>query len=315
MYLNATGYYIPQGRVDNKYFTTITGLEEDWFVKRTGMRTRSRASDEETIDYMSLQAVNEALVDLPYDYEEIDLIIFASYTPSDTIGTTGHIIQREFGMEKAKVFYLSSACSSSVNAMEIIQSFFKTGVSKKALMICAERNSSYSDDKDCQSGHLWGDAAVAFFFSSESFSSKEAMLIDITSQGLGHIGSGPVAVSMNPTENGLQMPLGKEVFVHACNYISQSTKNIVKRNGYSVDDLRYFIGHQANMRILSRVGTELGVPSDKTLSNLEKYGNTGCASAPLVFAENYDKYETGDLICLSIFGGGYSVGSCLFLIN
>lgn len=315
MYLNSTGYYIPKGRIDNKYFSTQLGVDEEWFVQRTGIHSRSRASEDETIDYMSIEAVKSAIQELPYDYKKVDLIIFASYTPSDTIGTTGHVIQKEFGIHDAKVFYLSSGCSSSINAMETILAFFKTGVSKKALLVCAERNSTYLNENDSQNGHLWGDAAVAFFFSAESFNSQEAELVDIMSQGLGHIGNGPDAVSLKPKENGLQMPYGKEVFLKACTYMCKFTKDIVTRNGYMIKDLDYFVGHQANMRILSHVRKELGIPQKKVLTNLTEYGNTGCASAPLVFAENYHKFQSGDLICMSVFGGGYSVGACLFIIN
>lgn len=315
MYLNTTGYYIPQARINNSYFSSLLEVEEDWFVKRTGMQTRSRASEKETIDYMSIMATENAIKDLEYDYREIDLIIFASYTPSDTIGTTGHVIQREFDMHNARVFYLSSGCSSSINAMEIIRSFFETGVSSKALLVCSERNSTYLDENDLQNGHLWGDAAVALFFSSQPVSDKEAKLIDIISQGLGHIGNGPKAVSLNPRTTGLRMPHGKDVFIQACTYMYRSTKDIVRKNGYRVRDLDYFIGHQANMRILSRVSNELEISPEKVLTNLREYGNTGCAGAPLVLAENYYKFQTGDLVCMSVFGGGYSMGTCLFIVS
>lgn len=315
MYLNSTGYYIPAKRMDNKYFSALHGVDEEWFEQRTGMHTRSRALENETIDYMGVKAVEKAIDNLIYDPQETDLIIFASYTPSDTISTTGHIIQKEYNMSNAKVFHLSSGCSSAINGMEIINSFFKTGISSKALLVCAERNSTYANDHDIQSGHLWGDAAVCFFFSSQSIESGEAELIDITSQGLAHIGMGPGAVCMKPKEDGLKMPNGKDVFIQACTYMYRLTKDIVKRNGYKIEDLNYFIGHQANQRILNRVCNSLEIPHTKSLTNLKEYGNTGCVGALLVFAENLHKFKAGDLIGISVFGGGYSTGSCLFVMN
>lgn len=185
MFVNTTGYYIPNKRIYGDYFIDINGLTEDWIFSRTGIRTRSRATEKETIDYMCIKAVEQALPGLPYDAGEIDLIVFASYTPSDTIATTGHIIQRTFKMEKAKVFYISSACCSAINGIEVIQSFFLTGKSSKALLVCGERNSSYSDDSDKSSGHLWGDGAVAYFFSNETTTGKEPKVLDVISQGLG----------------------------------------------------------------------------------------------------------------------------------
>ncbi len=311
MYINSTGYYIPAARIENNYFTEVNGLTSDWIKQRTGIASRSRADEKETMNYMCSQAVENALLKLPYNIKEIDLIIFASYTPSDTVATTGHYIQREYNIEDAKVFHVSSACSSGLNAMEIIYAFFSSQISTKALLICADRNSTYSDDSDCMSGHLWGDAATAYFFSNLPCSYEEAEVINITTQGLGHIGLGNESVLLNPKNGGLQMPHGKDVFIHACTYIAQNTREIVESNGYSISDLTFFIGHQANMRILKNVSKQLGLDDEKVLSNIEALGNTGSASSLLVFAQNTDKYQSGNLICISVFGGGYSAGACL----
>lgn len=314
MYINSIGYYIPQGRIANDYFSEVNGLTDDWIFQRTGIRTRSRASEEETMNYMCNEAIKDALPKLPYDIHEMDLIIFASYTPSDTIATTGHYIQREYGIANAKVFYISSACSSAMNAIEIIRAFFTSELAAKALLICADRNSSYSDDKDPVSGHLWGDGATAYFFSNKHYSNKEPQVIDITTQGLGHIGHDLDGVYLNPQNGGLKMPHGKDVFAQACTYITQNTKDILDWNGYTINDLSYFIGHQANMRILKNVAQQLNMPEEKILSNIEELGNTGSASALLVFAQNIDIILESNLVCLSVFGGGYSAGSCLIKI-
>ena len=182
-------------------------------------------------------------------------------------------------------------------------------------MICADRNSSFSDDTDSVAGHLWGDAAVAYFLSGERYNESETEILDIMTQGLGHIGQGPEAVKLNLPHGGIQMPFGKDVFTYACTYIAQNTEKILADNGYGVKDLSYFIGHQANMRILKNVAHRLGLPEKKSLSNIERMGNTGSASALLVFAMNDDRFESGDLVCMSVFGGGYSAGACLMLIG
>lgn len=311
MFINAIGHYVPKHMIPNSYFTDLNGLTDDWIFQRTGIKSRVRASSKETIEYMCKKAVEKALPTLPYDISEVELIIFASYTPSDTVGTVGHLIQREYNIPSAKVFYISSACSSGINAMEAIKSYFESGIAKKALLICADRNSSYSDDTDSIAGHLWGDAAVAYFFSKESYSAKETEILAINTQGLGHIGLGPEAVKLNLPKGGLQMPFGKDVFTYACTYIAENTQKILKDNGYDIHDLSYFIGHQANMRILKNVAQRLGLPEKKSLSNIERMGNTGSASALLVFAMNYNVYENSDLVCMSVFGGGYSAGACL----
>lgn len=315
MYINTTGYYIPEKRIQNDYFTDVNGLTSDWILQRTGIQTRSRATEKETIEYMCGEAVKNALPQLPYNIDEVDLIIFASYTPSDTIATVGHIIQREYNIANAKVFYLSSACSSGLNAMEIIKSFFMTKMATKALLICADRNSSYSDDTDCMSGHLWGDAAVAYFLSNDAQTQNDAEVIDIITQGLGHVGLGPKGVFLNLENNSLQMPYGKDVFMQACTYIAKNTREIVEKNKFMITELSYFIGHQANMRILKNVAKQLDLPDEKVLSNISELGNTGSTSALLVYAQNQEKLRSENLICISVFGGGYSAGACLIRVK
>lgn len=311
MYINSVGFYIPEKRIGADYFTAINGLTEDWIYPRTGILTRARASEQETLDYMCDAAVRQASQNLPYDIAEVDLIVFASYTPSDTIATTGYVVQKAFNLYKAKVLYLSAACSSAINAIELIQSFFIAQKASRALLICGERNSSFSDDSDKASGHLWGDGAAAYFFSDEQLNAKEPEILDVDSQGLGHIGFGPTAVTLNTEKGKLEMPFGRDVFIHSCHFMAENTKKILDKNKCCIDDLAYFIGHQANQRILNNVVEQLGLPEKKVLSNIREVGNTGSVSALLVFAQHYTDFKSGDLICISVFGGGYSSGTCL----
>jgi 3-oxoacyl-[acyl-carrier-protein] synthase-3 len=311
MFLNTTGYYIPHTRIPNAYFLDVNGLTDEWIFQRTGIKTRSKATEEETMDFMCIEAVRSAASSLPYDIKEVDLIIFASYTPTDTVATTAHVVQRELGMDSAKAFLLSSACSSAINSIEIIHSFLATGKASKALLISADRNSTYTNEEDPKAGHLWGDAAVALFFSKERCSDREAEVVDVNTQGLGHVGKGPGGVSLRPKDTGIQMPDGRDVFIQACTYIAQNTEEILAKNGYTLADLSYFISHQANMRIVSNVMKTLNLPEEKALCNIAELGNTGSVSSPLVLAQNMGRFLSGDLVCLTVFGGGYSSGVCL----
>lgn len=315
MYINAIGYYIPPKRISNEFFTQRIGVTDEWISQRTGIQTRSRASDQETIDFMCTCAVKQSLTRLSYNIRDVDLIVFASYTPADTVATTGHIIQRTFDIDKAKVFYISSACSSSMNAIEIIHSFFLSGKASKALLVCGERNSSYSNDYDKTSGHLWGDGAAAYFFSKEKHADHYAEIVDVITLGLGHIGMATSAITLNLKKKEIEMPFGQDVFINACNFMTENTKEIAHKNGWEISDLNYFIGHQANMQILKNVASQLKIPKEKVLTNIERLGNTGSVSTLLVFAENYERFKSGDLICISVFGGGYSTGTCLLKIN
>jgi 3-oxoacyl-[acyl-carrier-protein] synthase-3 len=314
MYINATGFYIPEERVPNEYYTKKTGLTDEWIVQRTGIKTRSRARADENMNTMSVDAVKNALPSLPYDIKEVDLIISSTYSPFDTVGTAAHVVQHQFGIENAKAFTMSSACSSFINALEVIEGYFAMGKAHKALIIGGDKNTAYNNEDDPKSGHLWGDAAVAFFFSDERITDNDHEVLDIYTEALGCMGKGPEGIQLRPRDGGIRMPEGKDVFIQACTYMPKNALRLLEKRGQTFDDLSYFIGHQANMRILKNIANNINLPEEKVLSNIEELGNTGSASCALVFAQNTAKFKKDDLVCISVFGGGYSAGACLIRI-
>lgn len=311
MFINATGVYVPEERVPNQHFLELNGLTSEWIEQRTGIKTRSKAKPEENINTMGLEAIHDALPKLPYDITEVDLIILASYSPFDTVATGAHIVQREFNITDAKALYLSSACSSFVNALEVVEGYFAMGKATKALIISADKNSAYYNETDPKAGHLWGDAAAAFFISKERMTEQDGEIVEIFTQGLGHLGKGPEGVQLRPRDGGIMMPEGRDVFIQACTYMPKNILFLLEKNGFTLDDLTYFIGHQANMRIMANIAKQLNLPEEKFLHNIEELGNTGSVSSALVYAQNMDLYKKGDLVGLTVFGGGYSAGACL----
>ena len=138
MFINATGFYVPEERVDNQHFLELNGLTSEWIEQRTGIRSRSKAKAEENINTMSMEAVRNALPKLPYNITDVDLIVSASYSPYDTVATAAHLAQHEFHIENAKALYLSSACSSFLNALEVVEGYFAMGKATKALILSAD---------------------------------------------------------------------------------------------------------------------------------------------------------------------------------
>lgn len=311
MYINATGFYIPEARVDNQHFLELNGLTSEWIEQRTGIRTRSIAKPEENINTMSMEVLRNALPQLPYDITEVDLIISASYSPYDTVATAAHNAQFEFNITNAKALYLSSACSSFINALEVVEGYFAMGKASKALILGADKNSAYWNETDPKAGHLWGDAAAAFFLSKERITEKDAEVIEVYTQGLGYLPKAPEAVHLRPRDGGIMMPEGRDVFMQACTNMPKNVLSLLEKNGYTLDDLSYFIGHQANMRIMANIAKQLNLPEEKFLHNIEELGNTGSVSSALVYAQNAHKFKKNDLIALTVFGGGYSTGACL----
>lgn len=306
MYINAIGYFIPAARITNEYFKECNGLDADWIVQRTGIETRSRCSADENIDTMAIEAVENALPRLPYSVKDVDLIVAAHYCAYDTVGTVAHKVQRKYEIAGAKAVYASSACSSFVNGLEIVEGYFAMGKAKHALLICSEQNSYYSNDSDPKAGHLWGDAAVAYFLSAEKVADDDIEILGVYTEGLGHIGKGPEGVMLRPKEDGISMPDGRDVFMHAVKYMEHALMKNLGECGLTKDDVKYFITHQANMRIVKQLARMMGTPMDRFLNNIQTLGNTGSASAPLVLAENLDNVKKGDVVSLMVFGGGYS---------
>ena len=311
MYINATGFYVPEERVPNQYFYNLNGLTSDWIEQRTGIKSRSKAKPEENINTMGLEAIRNALSKLPYDIKDVDLIISASYSPYDTVATGAHIAQKKFDIQNAKALYLSSACSSFLNALEVVDGYFAMGKASKALVISADKNSAYSNETDPKAGHLWGDAAAAFFLSKEKVADTDAEVLEVYTQALACVGKGPEGVQLRPRDGGIMMPEGRDVFVQACTYMPKNALMLLEHNGYTLSDLSYFIGHQANMRIMTNISKQLNLPEEKFLHNIEELGNTGSVSSALVYAQNDYKFKKNDLICITVFGGGYSTGACL----
>lgn len=312
MYINAMGYYIPETRIPNEYYLEINGLTPEWIEQRSGIKTRSRAGEGEDTDSMGFRAVEEALKSLPYPIEEVDLIVAAHYCAEDTVATVAHKVQRIYDIKKAKVVYISSACSSFINGMELIECYFAAGKASKALLISSEFNSYYANERDPKAGHLWGDAAAAWFFSKERVAESDKEVLGVFTEGLGQVGKGPEGVKLRPKEEGITMPDGRDVFLQACKHMIYAMDRVLEESGMKREDITYISTHQANRRIMAQVAHMLDKPLEGYfLSNIEELGNTGSVSSALALNQHVEDFKPGDVALMTVFGGGYSCGSAL----
>lgn len=308
MYINSMGYYVPAKRITNDYFEHVNGLTPDWILQRTGITSRSRCDEGENVNTMGFEAIENALKTLPYDVKDVDLIVSASYCVYDSVATLAHEAQRKFEIHGAKAVYASSACSSFINGLEIVEGYFASGKATKALLVCSEQNSYFANESDPKSGHLWGDAAVAYFISKDKVSDSDLEIKTVFTEGLGDIGKGPGGVKLRPKEDGITMPDGRDVFIHACRYMIYALNHALEQAGMKREEISHYICHQANKRIVAQVAHQLDFPIEKFYNNIEVLGNTGSASAPLVLAQRIDDINKGDNVALMVFGGGYSCG-------
>ena len=311
MYINSMGCYVPSTRIDNDHFLEVNGLTSDWILQRTGISTRSKCAVGENQHTMAVEAVDAAMQALPYPVTDVDLIIGAGDAVDDSVATTAHIVQQHWGISEAKAMYLTSACSSFLNALETVEAFFMAGKASKALIVCSEHNTYYSNESDPKSGHLWGDGAVAWFLSKERLAETDWEVLSVVTHGLGHVSKGPAGVRLRPREDGITMPDGRDVFINACRYMVSSLGEAVDMAGTTMEEIRYIAPHQANMRIVAQVAHQLSLPMDRFINNIQELGNTGSASAAIVLTQRKDDVRQGDLVGLTVFGGGYSSGAAI----
>jgi 3-oxoacyl-[acyl-carrier-protein] synthase-3 len=312
VYIHQVAAYLPAEIIHNEHFTRLNGLSHEWITERTGIRARRKASAEENTNTMALEATRRVLAAASaFEAAEVDLIVGATYTPHDTIFTLAHAVQRELNVSDIPVVSISSACSSLLNAIEIVEGYFAMGKARRALVVVSEHNTAYNNELDTMAGHLWGDGAAALLLTPERLAPADLLVRSVITGGAGNIGKADVSVTLKPVEKGIVMPFGKDVFINACQYMTRVTQQILERNNLTVQDVNYLIPHQANLRITKNVVQQLGLAEECAVSNIEELGNTGCAGAAIALADTWPSLQSGQHIVITVFGGGYSYGAML----
>lgn len=311
MYINRISHYLPTEVVDNEYFTKLNDLSSEWIVDRTGIRERRKAGEGENTNTMAIAAVEKLLENIPYSKDEIDLIVGATYTPYDTIVTLAHAVQHHLDIPDIPVVSVSSACSSLLNAIELVEGYFAMNKASRALVVVSDHNTAYNNETDTMSGHLWGDGASALLISKERQTDSDLLIRKIITGGAATSGKAVEAVVLRPNERGVVMPFGRDVFQNACTYMPKVSQQVLEACGLEISDIDYLIPHQANHRISLNVINTMGIPEEKLLSNIQRLGNTGCVGCAIALSENMDRFKKGDVLVVTVFGGGYSYGAML----
>ncbi|MGA0556375.1 3-oxoacyl-ACP synthase III family protein [Larkinella sp. VNQ87] len=311
MYIHAVSHYLPSEVVGNEHFTKLNGLSSEWIIERTGIRERRKAAPDENTNTMALEAVRRLFDQTTLAPSQIDLIVGATYTPYDTIVTLAHVVQHNLGVPDIPVVSISTACSSLINAIEVVEGYFAMNKASLAVVVVSEHNTAYNNETDTISGHLWGDGASALLISKERISDGDMTIHTIITGGAATSGKATTGVMLKPLEQGVSMPHGRDVFINACQYMPKVSMQVLEKHNLTIDDVAYLIPHQANLRISMNVINTLKLPESKLLSNIQKLGNTGCAGCAIALSENRSIFQKGDKIVLTVFGGGYSFGAML----
>ena len=300
---------MPEQVVGNEHFTKLNGLSSEWIIERTGIAERRKAAPGENTNTMSVEAVKQLQEKI--DLSDADLIIGATYTPHDTIATLAHVVQHHLGIADIPVVSISSACSSLLNAIEIVEGYFALNKAKRAIVVVSEHNTAYNNDQDKVSGHLWGDGSSALLITKERQSDQDFEILTILTGGAAHTGKAVEAVVLKPLEQGVIMPHGRDVFINACTYMPKASLQALEKCGLTLNDVDYVLPHQANLRISRNVMKTLDLPEEKLISNIQRLGNTGCAGCAIALSENWNQFLDGEHIVVTVFGGGYSYGAMI----
>lgn len=313
-----TGSYLPKKVADNHFLSTIVDTDDEWIRQRTGIKERHLSNGKEGTTYMATHAAEAALENAGIEPEDIDMIIVATVSADTYVPSTSCQVQGAIGAIRATCLDINAACSGFLFALNTAYAYIETGMAKTILIAGAETLSREVDWSDRSSCILFGDGAGAAIV--QKTEGEGGFLASVTGS------DGTQGEVLTCKGRGIQNPFhqskrkkdyikmeGQAVFRFAVTMVPRCIKQILKKTGTEPDEIKYFVLHQANVRILEVIAKRLKVDIDKFPMNLDRYGNTSSASIPILLDElNRNKLlQPGDKIVLSGFGGGLTWGAVL----
>ncbi|AKH94269.1 ketoacyl-ACP synthase III [Elizabethkingia anophelis] len=329
------GYYVPEKVVTNDDLAKLMTTNDEWITERTGIKQRHYRKNindaEETTAYLGLQASKKAIESAGLTAKDIDYIVFATLSPDYYFPGCGVLLQEMLGCDTIGALDVRNQCSGFVYAMSVADAFIKVGQYKNILVVGAEIHSFGLDFTDRGRGVsvIFGDGAGAIVLSASEDDNVQGILAtNMHSEGKY---ADELCTKFPGTKYGWSVRLKNEpdaipdeeiyphmngnfVFKHAVTRFPETIHEALEKAGKKVEDLDLLIPHQANKRIAQYVQQQLGLPDEKVMVNIEKYGNTTAASIPIALSEAIEegRMKRGDLVCLSAFGSGFTWGSVLF---
>ncbi len=316
------GAYAPQKILTNKELSDMVDTSDEWIIKRTGIEERHIAADNEMNSDMGAKAAELALQRSGIAKEDIDLVICGTISPDYfCMPSTATIIAKKVGIKGATAFDISAACTGFIYSLSIARAFIESGMKKNVLIIGSEKLSAITDYSDRGTCILFGDGAGAAVISATT--NKDEAIIDINTGADGEYadllmtpngGSGSANDALEKETAGCYMQMkGNETFKIAVRTLTNDVKDILAINNITSEDVKHFIPHQANLRIIKAVGDALKMRDEQVVLTIAKYGNTSGASIPMAINDLYeaDGLKKGELMLLDAFGGGLTWGSAL----
>ena len=307
------GCYVPERVLTNDELATLVDTSDEWIIDRTGIRERRIAADEQALTDIALPASRRALEMAGTDPATIDLVVVATVTPDMAFPSAGALIADQLGMPDAAAYDLSAGCTGFVYAIAQAHGMLAAGLARKALVVGGDVLSKILDWTDRSTLVLFGDGAGAVVL--ERVDDGGFLGFELGADGAGGAnlwlpGSG--SRRFEEPEKHVKMN-GREVFKFATRVMVSSAEAILAECGKTVDDIDLYVPHQANVRIIDHAAKKLGIPKEKTVVNVDRYGNTSSGSIPLALADAADQglLKPGTLVLLTGMGAGLTWGSAL----
>ena len=311
--------WTPEYRLTNKELSKIVDTSDEWIMQRVGIKERRILKGEGLgSSYLGEQAVKGLLEKTNTSPEEIDLLICATVTPDMPFPATANIICDKVGIKNVPSFDLNAACSGFLFALQTGAEFVESGRYKKVIIVGADKMSSITDYTDRTTCTLFGDAAGAVLLEPMPASENVGIMDHILrSDGSGtkflHMKAGgsckpPSHETVDAREHFVYQE-GQSVFKFAVSNMADVAAEIMEKNNLKSEDVAWLVPHQANMRIIEATGKRIGLPPEKVMINIQRYGNTTAATIPLCIWEYEKMLKKDDILILAAFGGGFSWGS------
>jgi 3-oxoacyl-[acyl-carrier-protein] synthase-3 len=317
--ITGLGCYVPERVVTNDELSQMVDTSDEWIMERTGIRERRVASPEEALSDLCLPSARDALEQAGVRPEELDLIIVATVTPDMLFPSTGAIIADELGAKDAAAYDLSAGCTGFMYALAQAHGMVSAGLSDRALVIGGDVLSKIVNWHDRSTCVLFGDGAGAVVI--EPVQDEGFFGFELGADGSGgvhlHMPAGGSRLPASPetvaAEQHFAFMNGREVFKFATRVLVSSAEKLLEECDMSMDEVDVYVPHQANVRIIDHATKKLGVPEDRVVVNVDRFGNTSSGSIPLALADAVadGRLEGGKLLLMTGMGAGLTWGSAL----
>ncbi|HKM45998.1 MAG TPA: beta-ketoacyl-ACP synthase III [Terriglobales bacterium] len=320
--ISALGTYVPPRLLTNADLEKMVDTTNEWIMERVGIRERHLVDKGVGASDLAVAAVKNLLESHPFDLQEVDLIVVGTVTPDMMYPSTACLVQHKLGIANTWGFDVSAGCSGFLYALNTGVKFVESGQYKKVLVIGSDVNSSMTDFTDRAVCIIFGDGAGAVLL--EPAENQDGLgVIDHVAQIEGVGGQYlymPGGGSLNPASHETvdqKMHYihqdGKQVFKYAVKKMSEMTERILAKNNLTGKDVDCFISHQANRRIITATADRLGMPLEKVIINIERFGNTTAGTIPIAMQTALDegKLKKGDLLLVAAVGAGFTSGATL----